>query len=229
MSTTSKITGREYTTFEQAYDWFNAHLFEGSLPACMLTLQARGKTRGYFHASRFVHRMEDGTTTDEIALNPDAFTGGTDKDILSTLAHEQVHLWQEHFGTRHSRSGYHNREWSRKMESIGLLPSDTGQPGGKRTGQRMSHCILDSGAFSQSAEALLATGFTLHWQSETVRQQLDVLGGSGIRIPPRDLSKVRFSCSACAQRAWAKQHAQLVCGVCQLVMQPLTSESVDHQ
>ena len=42
MSTTAKITGREYTTFEQAYDWCNTYLFEGSLPACMLTLQARG-------------------------------------------------------------------------------------------------------------------------------------------------------------------------------------------
>jgi len=33
------------------------------------------------------------------------------------------------------------------MESIGLMPSDTGEPGGKRTGQRMSDYPIEGGAF----------------------------------------------------------------------------------
>ena len=54
-------------------------------------------------------------TTDEIALNPATFHDRTAEEILSTLVHEMVHLWQHHFGTP-SRASYHNREWAAKMK-----------------------------------------------------------------------------------------------------------------
>ena len=41
--------------------------------------------------------------------------------------------------------------------------SRTGQPGGKRTGQRMGHYIEDGGDFERSAKALLADGWTVHY------------------------------------------------------------------
>jgi hypothetical protein len=56
-----------------------------------------------------------------------------------------VHQEQKHFG-KPSRNGYHNKQWSRWMERIGLVPSATGAPGGKRTGQRMTHYIIRGGA-----------------------------------------------------------------------------------
>ena len=43
------------------------------------------------------------------------------------------------------RTGYHNREWASKMLEVGLVPSDTGQPGGKQTGQHMTHYIDPKG------------------------------------------------------------------------------------
>ena len=33
------------------------------------------------------------------------------------------------------------------MEAIGLMPSHSGKPGGKRTGQQMTHYILDGGSY----------------------------------------------------------------------------------
>ena len=39
--------------------------------------------------------------------------------------------------------------------------SRTGQPGGKRTGQRMGHYIEAGGDFERSAKALLADGWTV--------------------------------------------------------------------
>jgi predicted SprT family Zn-dependent metalloprotease len=30
---------------------------------------------------------------DELAMNPDSFTGCSDEEILSTLAHEMAHVW----------------------------------------------------------------------------------------------------------------------------------------
>ena len=43
---------------------------------------------------------------------------------LETLLHEQVHLWQQNFGTDPVRPGrvYHNKEFVEKCESLGLHP-----------------------------------------------------------------------------------------------------------
>lgn len=160
---TSHLTRTEYAALEEAYDFFNQCLFNGQLPPCLMTLNRHRHARGYFAAERFGHREQE-QRTDEIALNPDTFEQRTDLEILSTLVHEQCHLWQHHFG-KTSRNGYHNKQWAEKMEAIGLMPSDTAAPGGKRTGQSVTHYLLPGGAFERAALELLAQQFKLSWQS----------------------------------------------------------------
>jgi hypothetical protein len=206
----TQFTIAAYSAFQAAYDFFNTHLFDGVLPSCLITLQRRRHTLGYFCPGRFHQRGSDGVVTDEIALNPDGFVGEDDREILSTLVHEQAHLWQAHFGTRQSRGGYHNREWANQMLSIGLVPSDTGEPNGRMTGQRMSHYILPGGLFDEGARELLGTGFRLIWESGTGIPR----GLSGTRRRTADPSKIKFSCLLCGQNAWAKQSAHLICGLC---------------
>ena len=87
------ITQAEYRTFQQAYDFFNAELFGGSLPQVLVTLQRHAKAYGYFSPERFIGRAEE-EAAHELAMNPDHF-GRTDELILSTLAHEMVHVWQQ--------------------------------------------------------------------------------------------------------------------------------------
>lgn len=213
-----KLTGQEYTALEHAYDWFNVQLFGSTLPPCLLTLHRKAHSRGYFARERFAHRMDAHGTADELALNPDTFGGRSDKEILSTLMHEMVHCWQRHFGTP-GRGGYHNREWAAKMRAIGLMPSDTGTAGGKQTGQCMTHYILPDGPFDQTAEALLTTGFCLHWQSGPLGLQHEppsVLGPQRRSLR----SKTKYRCPACGQNAWAKPTASLLCGVCRCPMTP---------
>jgi hypothetical protein len=128
LTTMSRPT-HDYSAFDEAYDYFNAELFEGKLPLCYITLQRKGKRNlGYYSPDRFVARgagelardLVGATYTDEIALNPDNFTGRTDQEILSTLVHEMCHLWQRKVGTP-PRKGYHDREWGAKMAGIGLM------------------------------------------------------------------------------------------------------------
>lgn len=71
----------------------------------------------------------------------------------STLVHEMCHLWQEDFG-KPSRGGYHNRQWADKMIQVGLMPTDTGEPGGQLTGQRVTHYIIPDGKFEQVFKTL---------------------------------------------------------------------------
>jgi hypothetical protein len=98
-------TQETYAQLQQAYEWFNDRLFQGALPNCLITLQRHKGTYGYFSADRFSRR--DGSHTDEIALNPEHFRHRGVTNILSTLAHEIVHLWQHHYG-KPGRGRYHN-------------------------------------------------------------------------------------------------------------------------
>jgi hypothetical protein len=77
--------------------------------------------------------------------------------LSAPLVHEMAHVWQHAHGKR-TRNGYHNKEWAAKMDELGQLPSDTGQPGGKRTGQKCSHYIAKVGPFAIACAELLKTG-----------------------------------------------------------------------
>ena len=203
---TNAPTQKTYTSLDAAYDHFNRELFGGQLPACLITMQRHRGAYGYFSSDRFASLDNPEEVTDEIALNPATFKKRTPTQILSTLAHEQAHVWQHHFG-KPSRSGYHNRQWAAKMIEIGLIPTDTGQPGGKQVGQKVTHMIAEGGPFETACRALLAkTGPTLYH---------DRVGeGAAATRKKKAASKTKFSCPACEQNAWAKPDALLICGVC---------------
>jgi len=199
------VTTSEYGSFQSAFDWFNQQLFEGCpLPNVLITLNRHPKSKGYFSFNRFAGRTDADAKVHELALNPDVFTGRSDEDILSTLVHEMAHLWQATHG-KLPRAGYHDKQWSAKMESIGLVPSHTGHVGGKKTGQHMTHYILDGGLYQVAYKTLQASGFLLKWQSPE-----EVKNGK----PKKRSSKTKFTCPVCQQNAWAKADASITCGVC---------------
>lgn len=196
------ITQAQYEAFQQAYDFFNAELFSGSLPNVLVTLQRHAKAYGYFSAERFIGRNGQ-EVAHELALNPDHF-GRTDEKILSTLAHEMVHVWQQTHGTA-PRKSYHDRQWAAKMKEVGLHPSDTGEPGGKETGQKVTHYIIEGGAFALAVAKLQASGFEIRWQSRTDGQE---------ERKKKAASKTKYTCPSCDLNAWAKPGAVLICGEC---------------
>ena len=112
----------------------------------------------------------ENVTAHELALNPDVFTGRSDELILSTLVHEMAHGWQQTHGTPPRRC-YHDKEWAAKMKEIGLQPSTTGEPGGKETGQSVTHYLIPGGPFTRAYAKLAATGFQLNWQSVPFRRR----------------------------------------------------------
>jgi predicted SprT family Zn-dependent metalloprotease len=65
----------------------------------------------YFSGERFQNTTNQEEITVEIPLNPTHFATRTPEEVLSTFAHEMVHLWQHHFGKPPTKS-YHDREWA---------------------------------------------------------------------------------------------------------------------
>ncbi|MFL5252995.1 MAG: SprT-like domain-containing protein [Rhodopila sp.] len=206
-------TQRTYKTLDDAYRFFNERLFKGRLPGCLITMQRKKGTKGYFSSEKF-SLADNSSVTDEIALNPATFRDCTAEDILSTLVHEMAHLEQHHFG-KPARGRYHNEEWAQLMMRVGLVPSDTGLPGGKQVGQRVTHYIDPAGPFAAACAELLTTGF-------------DPLYGDAVTDTAaqkkKAQSKTKYTCPQCSLNCWAKPDAGLGCIECRAAMQVEGSE-----
>ena len=206
----SPLTAIEYGTFQDAYDHFNAALFDGRLPQVLITLQRHARARGYFSSHRFQRRDGIREYVHEVALNPDSFAGRTDEEILSTLAHEMAHVWQQEFG-HPGRGRYHNREWAAIMFNIGLMPSATGEPGGATTGDCVTHHILDRGPFLRACRGFLEK-YRLAWES-SVTEPSAFRSGAQAKVE-KTQTRGKFTCPNCGLNAWAKPEALMDCHSC---------------
>jgi SprT-like family len=205
-----------YGELQTAYDHYNRVLFHDALPPCLITLHCEShRVLGYFSHKRFVRLADGRTAADEIAMNPMHFAGRSVVAVLSTLVHEMVHLWQAHLG-KPSRKAYHNKEWAEKMKSIGLQPSDTGEPGGKETGQKMNHYIIAGGAFDKATAVLLQEGFALSWADAAILDK--------VAKPKKSGTRVKYTCPGCGVNAWGKDELHLICGDCNQSMTRDTPE-----
>lgn len=160
------MTSIQFNTLEDLYQYYNQKLFGGKLAECLVNLSRHGGAYGFFAPKEWIEtdndsKIRDSTTKigrkkgrviHEISINPDSLYR-TEKSWHSTLVHEMVHLWQEDWG-KTSRQCYHNQQWADKMESLGLMPSSTGQFGGYKTGQFMSHYIIPEGKFEKVFEEI---------------------------------------------------------------------------
>ncbi|HID82054.1 MAG TPA: sprT domain-containing protein [Thiotrichales bacterium] len=230
-----------YRQLQSAYAFFNQALFNNRLPDCLITMQREKNVMGYFSANRWGNQRGD--KTHEIALNPAYFGAYSLIEIFQTIVHEQCHLWQHEAG-RPGRRGYHNKEWSEKMESLGLMPSDTGMPGGKKTGEKMAEYPVEGGAFLKACHQLLQSGFLLPWIDrqpaitascqprltqpdmpanlvEIAHTKLeevfpDLMDTDTVRLAAKTRQKVKYHCAGCNSNAWGKPDLNLICGGCQL-------------
>lgn len=144
----------------KAYRYFNRELFGDVLPEPVITLNRRHNTEGYFSAQRFIRRDE--TTTHEIGLNPATFATRSVIHVLGTLVREMVNV-STYTAGKAGRKGYHNKHWSETMEAVGLIPTSTGELGGKKTGVKLKHVIVKDGPFETAARVLVESGFEIPW------------------------------------------------------------------
>ncbi len=141
-----------YNALQLLYNHFNEKLFDAVLPQVLFTTQRQAGMMGYFSLNRW--SSNNGKNCHEIAINPEYVGRASLIELMQTMVHEMVHCWQHSYG-KPSRTGYHNKEWAAKMISIGLMPTDTGMPGGMVTGQHMNDYPIAEGKFIVSCIELL--------------------------------------------------------------------------
>jgi predicted SprT family Zn-dependent metalloprotease len=208
-----------YSEWQTAYDHFNQRLFSGELPDCVMTLDAKAKNvLGYFSPERFIGASSE--IADQLSMNPQHFLRRSVMQTLSTLVHEMCHVWIHHYGTKKNRRTYHSTEWAQKMESLGLMPSNTGLPGGKKTGQQMTHYIIEGGRFEAVCKDLLAENFKISWADRFValnRLRPPGPGGSpepGGEPEPKAKTRAKYTCAECGAAVWGKPNLKIICGHC---------------
>lgn len=219
--------------WQVAFAYFNERLFGGTLPDCLITFTSMPGAQGYFCPESF--RNKKGRVAHEIALNPAYFVIG-DEETYRTLVHEMVHLWRHVFGRRNRKGGYgapgyHDIVWAEKMEAIGLMPSDTGKPGGRRTGFSMGDYTIEGGPFDLACRELLISGHEVNWRDgrELVWFADPFAATQDGEAKPTAAARARskstrtcFVCLGCDLRAWSRRTAKLTCTDCNL---PLAAES----
>ncbi|PCJ82176.1 MAG: sprT domain-containing protein [Hyphomicrobiales bacterium] len=217
------LTIEAYADLYAAMDFFNDRLFGGNLPDCILTFTRHKNILGYFCGERFESRS--GIIAHEIAMNPIYMQSRGDAEALSTLLHEMCHLWRHALaplnrGGGKGANGYHDLVWVKKMEEVGLLPTSTGLPGGKKTGYSVTHIIIEGGQFDLDCKELLASGFKINWCDRLLPQSDDQSEEDDDETAPpkKKKDRVKFTCDECGLNAWAKPSAPLVCGSCGIAM-----------
>lgn len=242
-TTSARPTRQTYDELLRAFDFFNDRLFAvipgERLPPCVITLQREKATCGYFSLERFGNKV--GEVTHEIALNPSLFAINPLTETMATLVHEMCHLWQHEFGSP-GRGRYHNQQWADKMEAIGLMPSDTGRPGGKRTGDQMADYPIEGGPFLCACAELLTQDFEISWFDRfppSIAVPVDhaavaasagvpasaatVTGHAGVLVvlPPQGpgaqaanrSNRRKYICS-CGNNVWGKPGLRILCAEC---------------
>lgn len=205
-----KVTTEQFAAVQAAFDYFNKVLFNSELPQVMLNFSRHNKALGFFVPCQWFDANNADSKRHEISLNPDYLNERTLKQSYSTLVHEMCHLQQQEDGTAPRRC-YHNKDFAAKMERVGLMTSSTGAAGGKRTGQKMTHYIIDGGAFDKAFDAMdkaLYLPFMCHGLlSDTAKKKI------------QKNSSVSYVCPVCGATVRGKAGLQLACVDCEVIMQ----------
>lgn len=194
----------QYGAYQEAWSYFNRTLFGGKLQPCHLTFSRHRGSQGFFAPHRWT---KDGKTIHEIALNPAGLSRPI-SEVFGTLVHEMVHQWQFDCG-RPPRAGYHDMQWASKMEAVGLIPSDTGATGGKKTGQKMTHYIDKDGTFAQAVKVMPKEA-VLPWISPEEHENDE-------KEKKKAAKKVKLTCTGCERSCWVllmDEDWQLECMEC---------------
>lgn len=144
----------------------------------------------------------------EISLNPDFFSIVDNQEICKTLAHELCHQYHFCFEREtYPKNAYHNKEFCRIMQAIGLQPSDTGQPNGKPIGRNMSEYILEGELFEK------------HYQESFQFLPFQLLQNFTPIQPKekRKTNKTKYSCECTT--IWAKPNLKNIhCSECNIFL-----------
>ena len=125
--------------------------------------------------------------------------------LFTYLIHEMIHLWQQDHG-KPSRSGYHNKQFAEKCNSIGITAES---PDGKNTGQLISSNIIPNG---KAEKAIMEIPEELVFPWYTKNLQLPGEENGKPEAPAQNGGKrSAYTCPICGIKAWGRPGLKIGC------------------
>ena len=177
-----------WESYQQAFDYFNERLFENTLPQCILSFAATGKSFGFFRDKRWI--VDEFEALPEITLNPSLLTRHDDL-IFQVLVKNMVQLWQQTFGTPPNKEFYYNIEFTEKMADLGL-------PCTPDYGYSITFERDDDGAYSKARPEAIKRFFPLTTTTAPAH----------VKAPKK---RVLYTCPECSFKAYASAGGKLIC------------------
>ncbi|WP_323114872.1 hypothetical protein [Pseudomonas guariconensis] len=192
----------------QAYRVINERFFSGALPGCEIRFSTRLGSDGHYRPGA-LPSGEFCPALDLIAIGAHL----SSSKMIESLAHQACHQYRQHAG-QPPRRAYHDQVWADKMVEIGLQPSSTGLPGGRMTGQKVSHYLVENGGMSLLIRELLDHGLDITLAA--------AVGPGGGRRGARKQAwaRTKYTCAGCKKSVLGGDQYNLVCGDCQLPLAP---------
>jgi hypothetical protein len=202
---TAKPPSHPLQQLHHAYQAINERFFSGALPGCEIRFSTRKGSEGHYRPGA-LPSGELCPALDQIAVGAHL----SSSKMIESLAHQTWHQYRQHSG-QPPRRAYHDQVWAEKMVEIGLQPSSTGLPGGRMTGQTVSHYLLEGGGLSLLIRELYDQGL-----------DINLAGAAGRRSANKKAwARTKYTCAGCNKSVLGGDQYNLVCGDCQL---PLTPE-----
>ena len=182
---------------ENLYNFYNRELFENKLPDVVISFSRDSNVSGVFLPEKW---QSNNNPIHEISINPDYFEANS-IDFHQTIVHEMCHIYQFENGTP-GKNGYHNKEFSEIMFSIGLQTSDSGTENGNPTGYKMSDYIIEDGSFVSAFKKIQEHGYTIP-SVKPIRSRKKHFGGV----------RSKYTCK-CGYNIWGKSGLKIMCKNC---------------
>lgn len=202
---TAKPPSHPLQQLHHAYQAINERFFSGALPGCEIRFSTRKGSEGHYRPGA-LPSGELCPALDQIAVGAHL----SSSKMIESLAHQTCHQYRQHSG-QPPRRAYHDQVWAEKMVEIGLQPSSTGLPGGRMTGQTVSHYLLEGGGLSLLIRELYDQGLDINLAGAADRRSAN----------KKAWARTKYTCAGCNKSVLGGDQYNLVCGDCQL---PLTPE-----
>lgn len=91
------------------------------------------------------------------------------------------------------------------MEMIGLMPSDTGKEGGKKTGKSMADYAIEGGLFLEVVATI---------PKEFIYPLVCISESAKVKEGKKAKNKIKYSCPSCEANIWGKAGLTVTCDDC---------------
>ena len=125
------------------YSYYNKALFQGKLKDCYFNTSLKAGALGSFVPESWTNAKNE--TIHQIILNPYIF----EQEPIAlhiAIVHNMLHAYLYNPEVTQN-PGYHDKVFAQLSEEIGLPASITGEPGGRKTGQKILHYYTQGGLF----------------------------------------------------------------------------------